>query len=199
MACIWVVVLTAAQLANVVKHLVLALTWHRSVWEDTWLQILIERVRVELVLYEKVQLLAQVLHEIGAWWDGIAVKEVRHRFSTRLNLLFEKGAFARSSEATRSLLIHFGAWGHSIDGQEDILFWLDQMHNLVDGFHDGGPELLLVFHSTDSLMQLWIITMHAIVHNTIQVEVQIVCIEITKNLLVHILSSVSWSVYQISF
>lgn len=73
------------------------------------------------------------------------------------------------------------------------------MHNLVDGFHDGGPELLLVFHSTDSLMQLRIITMHAIVHNTIQVEVQIVCIEITKNLLVHILSSVSWSVYQISF
>lgn len=57
-SCIWVVVGSATKVADVVKHLVLALTWHSSVGEHTRLQVLVKWVCIQLELHKEVQLLA---------------------------------------------------------------------------------------------------------------------------------------------
>ena len=57
-SCIWVVVGSATKVADVVEHLVLALTWHSSVGEHTRLQVLVKWVCIQLELHKEVQLLA---------------------------------------------------------------------------------------------------------------------------------------------
>ena len=48
------------------------------------------------------------------------------------------------------------------------------MHNLVYGFHDVGPHFIEICELADSLMQLRIVAMDAVVHNTVQIKVQII-------------------------
>ena len=57
-SCIWVVVGSATKVADVVEHLVLALTWHSSVGEHARLQVLVKWVSIQLKLHKEVQLLA---------------------------------------------------------------------------------------------------------------------------------------------
>ena len=57
-SCIGIVVGFATKVADVVEHLVLALTWHSSVGEHTRLQVLVKWVCIQLELHKEVQLLA---------------------------------------------------------------------------------------------------------------------------------------------
>ncbi len=48
------------------------------------------------------------------------------------------------------------------------------MNNLIDGFHDVGPDFIEILQLRHSLMELSIVTVDAIVHDTIQIEVEII-------------------------
>ena len=120
------------------------------------------------------QLFAQVRHEFGAGGDRIAVKQVWHLFTARLDLGLEKGALACTSESTRTLLIHLGPRGNPIDREEHVLFGLHQVNDFVDGLHDGRPQLLHVLQSTDALVALRIVAVDAIMDDTIKIQVQII-------------------------
>ena len=135
---------------------------------------MIERVRVQFVLDEEVQLFAQVGHEFGAGRDRITVKQVGHLFAARFDLSLEKGAFACTFKPSRTLLIHLGSRSDSIDRKENIFLGLHQMHDFIDGLHDGRPQLLHVFQSADALVALRVIAVDAIMDDTIQIQVQVI-------------------------
>ena len=50
------------------------------------------------------------------------------------------------------------------------------MHYLIYGLHDVGPHLVEVHQLADSLMQLRVIPVDAVVHYAIQIQVQVVYI-----------------------
>ena len=45
------------------------------------------------------------------------------------------------------------------------------MYDLIDGFHDIGPDLVKVLELAHSLVQLGIVTMDTIVDNTVQIQI----------------------------
>ena len=113
------------------------------------------------------KLLAEVSHELCAWRDGIAVKKFGHLLATSLNLRFQKGAFTGTFKSSCSLLIHFSSRSNTINRQEDIFLRLNEMNDFIDGYHNGRPQLLHVFEATYSLMSLGVISVHAVVDNSV--------------------------------
>ena len=120
------------------------------------------------------ELFAEVGHEFGAGGDRVTVKQVRHLLAASLYLSLEKGAFPRTLESPGSLLVHFGSRRDPIDRQKHILLGLHQMDYFVDGLHDGRPELLHVLKPADALVPLRVISMHTIMNDSIQIQVQVI-------------------------
>ena len=72
-AGVWVKPWLAACRTNVVHDLVLTLAWH-FMPRVYYLQVLPQRVGVDLELEEILEMLGQLHHEIGPWGNGVAVK-----------------------------------------------------------------------------------------------------------------------------
>jgi len=89
-----------------------------------------------------VKLVAKLHHEGSAWRDRIAVKQIWDVLALGLQLLFQNLCVFGTAESARSLLIHFGAWGHTIDCEQQNLLWFDSVDELVDGSHHGCPHFL---------------------------------------------------------
>ena len=50
------------------------------------------------------------------------------------------------------------------------------MNDLIDRLHDVSPDFIEICELADSLMQFGIVAMNAVVHNTVQIKVQIIYI-----------------------
>ena len=48
------------------------------------------------------------------------------------------------------------------------------MNYLIDGLHDIGPDLVEILELAHSFVQLRVIAMDAIVHDTIQIQIQVI-------------------------
>jgi hypothetical protein len=48
------------------------------------------------------------------------------------------------------------------------------MYDFVDGFHDVDPDFVEISELADPFMQLRIITVDAVVHDTIQIQIEII-------------------------
>ena len=117
------------------------------------------------------KLLAEVGHEFGTWGDGIAIKELRHLLAAGFDLSLEKSAFTCTSESSSPLLVHLSSWCDAIDRQKDVLLRFDEMDYFVYGLHDRRPQLFHVLKSRNSFVPLRVISMHTVVHNTVEVQV----------------------------
>ena len=48
-----------------------------------------------------------------------------------------------------------------------MLLRLQQMDDLINGLHDGGPQLLHVVQSADALVPLWVVAVDAIMDDAV--------------------------------
>lgn len=77
--------------------------------------ILEERISIQLILNVKLEMTIQFEHETGSWRNSIAIKEMWRGFALLLKLFMKSLGIFGASEATCSLLVHFGARRNSID------------------------------------------------------------------------------------
>ena len=138
---------------------------------------MVERITVQLVFHEPLQLLVQLEHELGAWRDLVRVEKLRHFFALGEELVPQLLGVFGASETTRSLLVHLGARCHTVDRQKDELAWLDYVNNLVNGSHDVRPDVLKVSQLRNTLVPLRVVPVDRVVNNTVQIQVKVVCIE----------------------
>ena len=113
------------------------------------------------------ELVAKLHHKGGARGDRVAVKQIWDVLALGLQRLFQNLRVFGTAESARSLLVHFGAGGHTIDSKEQNLLGLDGVDELVDGSHDGRPHFLQVVQPADALVPLWIVAVNAIMHYAI--------------------------------
>jgi hypothetical protein len=71
-------------------------------------------------------------------------------------------------------LIHLCAGSHTVDRQKQDLLRLHGVHDLIYGLHYVGPHLVKVHQLADSLEQLRVNPVDAVVHYAIQIQVQVV-------------------------
>lgn len=140
-ARVGVVALSCAQLPYVVQHFVFTFARHDTVRKNNF-ETLVGRVSRALVLHEKVELLAQGHHEFSAGGDRICVKKVRNLFALGSQLFLQVACLFCSSEAARSLLVHFGARGHAVHRQQQHFLRFNRVDEFIDSLHDGRPNFL---------------------------------------------------------
>ena len=136
--------------------------------------LFIQGVGIQLVLHEEFKLPIQLKHELGARRDSIAIKEVRCFLALLQKLFFQKEGIFSRAETAGTLLVHFGTWGHTINRQKQNLAGLHGMHDLIYRLHDIGPDFIEISELANPLMQFGIISVNAVVDNTVQIKVQII-------------------------
>lgn len=136
----------------------LTLSGRVSVAED-YFKVFPEGGTIYSLIYVKIQRHGQVMHELGARSDYIAVEAIldilldpRVTNALLFPVLFQKQLLFQglrlllsSSESARSLLIHFSARGHAIDchiqqlpGANDIHDFINVHENIVEHFCPSG-------------------------------------------------------------
>lgn len=132
---------------------------------------MIQWISVDLVLNEELELAVEFEHEFGTGRDGIAIKQVVRLLALSQQLLTQHLRVLSTAESTRTLLIHLRARGHSVHCEEEDLARFDSVHDLIYGFHDVGPDLVEVIELAHALVQLGVVSVDAVVHDAVQVQI----------------------------
>jgi len=128
---------------------------------------MVQRVSGHLELDEEVKLAAEFHHKWCSRGDGVCVKKIRDVATLCIKLRLKGHCVFGRSEATRSLLVHFGSRGHTINREQKYLLGLDGVHELVDGLHDGSPHFFEIVALGDTFVAFGIISVNAVVDNSV--------------------------------
>ena len=135
---------------------------------------LVQRVSVELVFDEPLELPAQLVHKVRTRRDLVRVEHLGDTLALLLQVFAQIRRVLGAAEATRPLLVHFCARSDAVDGKQDQFSRFDCMHDLVDGPHDVRPDLLEVVQRRNLLVLRLVIAVDAIVYDAVDVKVQVV-------------------------
>ena len=72
------------------------------------------------------------------------------------------------------MLVHFGSRSHSVYREEKNLLGFDNVDELVDRTHDGGPEFLKIVEFADAFVAFGVVAVDCIVNDAVKIEVQVV-------------------------
>ena len=136
--------------------------------------LLIERVRVDFVLNEELKLAIELEHKFSAGRNCIAIKKIRRLFALTDKLITQHHGVLGAPESAGPLLVHLCTWCHSVHCKVKKSSRFDSVDYLIDGLHDIGPDLVEILELAHSFVQLRVIAMDAIVHDTIQIQIQVI-------------------------
>lgn len=176
----------AALPPNEVHDLVLTLAGHIRIGQEH-LQVLPSRMVVQTIMNVVVQTPTQPLHERCSRRNAIRIEMLALRFLRRngasggdefltdsgyLQLLL--GVLLGGAEATRTLLVHFGAWRHSVNGHVEDFAWPHDAEEAIDAIENGDHHFVLV------LRRRFILRMRTRMYNAVHVEVEIVKLDAVR-------------------
>ncbi|KAI3480716.1 hypothetical protein L1887_57195 [Cichorium endivia] len=117
---------------DVLHDLVLALTGHVVAGEDD-LYVAPVCILGDLLCDKVFELLGELCHEGGAWGDAVGVEGflVREDLAATFCLFLDLLCLLCGTETTGTLLVHLCAWGDAVDGEEEDLFGLDLVEEML--------------------------------------------------------------------